>query len=118
MTRRTEHLQELLVGSEDPISFGQAKPRSVGQREETEVVRRQSLPKVVRHLSFLKAAAQNCIASEQRDVLRNVGSTSGDKALGFYFNHGNWSFRCETQHVAVDLAIHIGVSGNQNRLVP
>jgi len=118
MTRRTEHLQELLVGPEDPISFWQAKPRPVGQREETEVVRRQSLPKIVRHLSFLKAAAQNCLASEQRDVFRNVGSTSGDKALGFHFNNGNWSFRCETQHLAVDLAIHIRVSSNQNRLVP
>ena len=54
----------------------------------------------------------------QRDVFRNVGSTSGDKALGFHFNNGNWSFRCETQHIAVDLAIHIRVSSNQNRLVP
>ena len=74
--------------------------------------------KIVRYFFFFKAATENCLASEQGDVLRNVGSASGDETLGFHFNHGNWRFRCETQHVAVDLAIHIRVSSNQNRLVP
>ena len=118
MARRAQHLQELLVGPEDPITLRQAKLRSVSQRQESEVFRRQSLPKIVRYFFLFKAAAENCFAAQERDVLCNVGSAAGDKSLGFHSNDGNWGFRCETQYVAVDLAIHIGVSSNQNRLVP
>ena len=90
----------------------------MSERQETEILRRQSLPKVVRYILFFKAAAQNCFATQQRDVFRHISCTAGDTPLGFHLDNGNWRFRCETQHVAIDLAIHIRVSSNQNRLVP